>query len=268
MDVQAELEYSDPNGEVLTSSTRIPLWPANLVVGLKPDAWAASKDKIRFHAVALGLDGKPRANVLVKLDLLQRKNYSHRKRLIGGFYAYESYAEVKRLKDACSGKTDAKGLLICEFSSPVSGNVVVRGQVTDSSGNSVFAHQDVWVAGKDDWWFDVSNDDRMDVLPERKRYEPDETAVFQVRMPFREATALVTSGTRGRDRIVRDPLVRQGAGRARAAQGALRAECVRVGVRNPRPRRGRAADGAGRSRQAGLQAGHRRDRRSAGRRMN
>jgi len=192
LDIQAELEYSDPNGEVLTSSTRIPLWPAKLVIGLKPDAWAASKDKIKFHAVVLGLDGKPRANVTVKLDLLQRKNFSHRKRLIGGFYAYEGYTEVKRLKDACSGQTDAKGLLVCEFSSPESGNLIVRGRVTDDAGNTMFANRDVWVAGKDDWWFDVSNDDRMDVLPERKRYEPGETAVFQVRMPFREATALVT----------------------------------------------------------------------------
>ena len=38
----------------------------------------------------------------------------------------------------------------------------------------------------------MSNDDRMDVLPEKKRYEPGDQAVFQVRMPFRKATALVT----------------------------------------------------------------------------
>ena len=49
----------------------------------------------------------------------------------------------------------------------------------------------MWVSGKDDWWFEAEDHDRMDLLPERKRYEPGETAVFQVRMPFREATALV-----------------------------------------------------------------------------
>src|SRR5256885_2454204 len=31
----------------------------------------------------------------------------------------------------------------------------------------------------------------MDVLPEKRSYEPGETARFQVRMPFRYATALV-----------------------------------------------------------------------------
>ncbi len=39
--------------------------------------------------------------------------------------------------------------------------------------------------------------DRMDLLPEQKSYEAGETARFQVRMPFREATALVTVERQG-----------------------------------------------------------------------
>lgn len=190
--LQAELEYADANGEILTASTRIPVLSAAVVVGIKPDAWAVTKDKLRFQVLTLTPNGKPLAGATVKVGLLQRKNYSHRKRLVGGFYAYEHYSEVKNLKDACSGVSDAKGLLICETASPVSGNIIVQARATDAGGHDVYAHRDVWVAGKDEWWFDVTNDDRMDVLPERKRYEPGETASFQVRMPFREATALVT----------------------------------------------------------------------------
>jgi hypothetical protein len=190
--LQAEMEYADANGEILTASARVPLLPARVVVGLKPDAWAASKDKLKFHALVLDPEGKPRAGVPVTLDLLQRKTYSHRKRLVGGFYAYEHYREVKPLKPACRGVSDAKGLLVCEVASPVAGNVIVRARASDEAGNVTAAHRDVWVAGKDEWWFDVANDDRMDLLPERKRYEPGETATLQVRMPFREATALVT----------------------------------------------------------------------------
>ena len=44
----------------------------------------------------------------------------------------------------------------------------------------------------DEWWFEPANHDRIDLMPEKKRYEPGETAKFQVRMPFREATVLVT----------------------------------------------------------------------------
>jgi uncharacterized protein YfaS (alpha-2-macroglobulin family) len=191
-EIIAELEYADPNGEVLTTSTRIPLWPAALIVGLKPDAWALSQDKVKFQAVALDLAGKPVAGARLSVDLFERRTFSHRKRLLGGFYAYQSGSEVKRLQRVCEGPSDDKGLLFCEFASPVSGELLVEVRAADREGNVAAANSSVWVAGKGEWWFDVSNDDRMDVLPERKRYEPGETAVFQVRMPFRTATALVT----------------------------------------------------------------------------
>jgi len=191
-EIVAELEYADPNGEILTASSRIPWWPANLVVGLKPDAWALSKDKVKFQAVALDLTGKPVKGARLAIDAFERRTFSHRKRLIGGFYAYQSGSEVKRLRTVCEGETDAKGLLFCEFTSPVSGEILVEVRSRDAAGSLAVANASAWVAGSGDWWFDVSNDDRMDVLPERKRYEPGETAVLQVRMPFRNATALVT----------------------------------------------------------------------------
>ena len=41
-------------------------------------------------------------------------------------------------------------------------------------------------------WFDASSSDRIDLIPDKQRYEPGENALFQVRMPMREATALIT----------------------------------------------------------------------------
>ena len=191
-DLVAELEYRDPNGEVQTVVSRIPLWPSRVLVGIKPDSWAASKEAFKFHVLVLDLSGKPVRKAAVDVDLYQRKWYTHRKRLIGGFYSFDHVTETRRVGPACRGETDEKGLLICEIRSPVSGNVILVARARDDEGNEVAANRDVWIAGKDEWWFDVSDNDRIDLLPERKRYEPGEKAKFQVRMPFREATALVT----------------------------------------------------------------------------
>ena len=188
----AELEYSDPNGEILTSSSHFTVWPSRILLGLKPDAWAASKEHLKFHVLALDTDGKPLDNVPVVVELLHKQNYSHRKRLIGGFYAYENKTEIKLLGTVCQGNTDAKGYVHCETHSDTDGELILQAHATDSAGNISWVHTDIWVAGKDDWWFDTSNDDRMDVLPEKTRYEPGDTATFQVRMPFRAATALVS----------------------------------------------------------------------------
>ena len=191
-DIITEMEFRDPSGEVQTVSTRIPLWPSKILLGIKPDSWASSKESFKFSVAAVDLSGRPVSEQDLKVELFQRQYYSHRKRLVGGFYSYEHVTETKRVGPLCEGKTDAGGLLICEAQSPVSGNVILQARTEDSSGNVSEASRDVWIAGKGEWWFDVADNDRIDLLPEKKRYEPGDTAKFQVRMPFRTATALIT----------------------------------------------------------------------------
>jgi len=59
----AELEFRDPNGEVQTVSSKIPLWHARYLVGIKPDSWAMSKETFRFHTAVVDLAGKPMGGV-------------------------------------------------------------------------------------------------------------------------------------------------------------------------------------------------------------
>jgi uncharacterized protein YfaS (alpha-2-macroglobulin family) len=187
----AELSWQDANGETLTASTRLPLWPAAVAVGIKPGEWM-NRERIRFQLAVVGVDGKPVANAEAWADFFRRETRSHRRRLVGGFYAYESFSEVKRLEGACRGRTDARGLLACDVPAPAEGNIVLRATSSDAEGRTAIAQQEVYVAGKRDHWFDVSDNDRIDLLPARPRFEPGEEARFQLRSPFREATVLVT----------------------------------------------------------------------------
>jgi uncharacterized protein YfaS (alpha-2-macroglobulin family) len=191
-DLLAELSYEDANGETASVSTRIPLWPSNYLIGIQPDGWVMSKEALKFTVVVLDTQGRPVADAPVAVDFFQRMHYSHRRRLVGGFYAYENNSEVKALGGACEGKTDSKGLLICEVKAPASGNLILRAKTVDDKRRVAVANRETWVADGADWWFKASDNDRIDVLPEKKRYEPGENAIFQVRMPFRDATALVT----------------------------------------------------------------------------
>lgn len=193
----AELEYADANGELLTATGRVRLVPSELSIGIRRDGWVASSEQLRFRTVVLGLDGKPRAHQSVKVSFYQSTAYSYRKRLIGGFYAYESTRETKRLPIKCEGESNEQGLVMCDVAPGVSGEVLVRAETKDAQQRTAGATSSFWVAGKDDWWFSGTQGDRMDVLPEKKEYAAGETARFQVRMPFREATALVTVAREG-----------------------------------------------------------------------
>ena len=191
-EILTEMEFRDPNGEIQTVSSRIPLWHSNYLIGIKPDAWALSREAFKFHVAVVDLSGRPVSGAPVKVDLLERKTYTHRKRLVGGFYAYEHAVETKRIGALCEGKTDSRGLLTCGVQSPVNGNVILQAQSFDDAGNRTMAHRDVWVAGKGEWWFEVGDHDRIDLIPAKRRYEPGEKATFQIRMPFRSGTALVS----------------------------------------------------------------------------
>ncbi|MGC8140537.1 hypothetical protein ACP3W2_24010, partial [Salmonella enterica] len=79
----------------------------------------------------------------------------------------------------------------CDTELSEAGNVELIASAKDGNGNAAAARSSVWVTGRGEVWFDGENQDRIDILPEKKNYQPGETANFQVRMPFRYATALV-----------------------------------------------------------------------------
>ncbi len=192
MSLLAELEYQDANGEILTTVNRMPLWSSTVHLGLKTQSWSSNKDTVNFQVLAVDLNGKPIANQTVAVDLYSSVYYSYRKRLIGGFYAYENSQDVKKLKAKCGGKTDAQGLLYCDVAVEVGGEIVIVARTKDSKGHKSLVSGSAWVADSSDWWFSGSDGDRMDVLPEQREYNAGDTARFQVRMPFRDATALVS----------------------------------------------------------------------------
>ena len=189
--ITAEVTYNDPNGEVQTVTTTIPVWPSAVVLGVKTGSWASTGGKVKFTVLALDTSGKPLTGQSVEVRGRLSQTISTRKRMVGGFYAYDNRTELKDLGALCSGNSDDRGLLLCEAELGSAGQVELIASAKDAGGNPVQAASNVWVTKHGELWFSQDNDDRIDVLPEKKRYEPGDTARLQVRMPFREATALV-----------------------------------------------------------------------------
>jgi len=197
-DLLVELEYRDPAGETQTAARRLTLWPATRLVGLLPEGGEVFGETVKAQAAVIDLAGRPVVGVPVTVEVFERTLYSHRKRLVGGFYAYEHVQEIRRAGELCRGTTSVGGIVVCEGKAPAKGSLILQATAADPQGRPTVANVDVWVVDPEAaWWFDVREHDRMDVLPERRRWEPGETARFQVRMPFKEATALVTTEREG-----------------------------------------------------------------------
>jgi hypothetical protein len=191
-DMQVEMDYQDANGETLTASRRMPIFPAAVQLGMKTDGWLMKQDDLRLRLVALDTAGRPLKGQRIEVAVYSRQVLTARRRLIGGFYAYDNQMKTEKLDARCGATTDAQGLASCVLDPGVSGEVYAVATATDADGNTTRAVRSVWLAGDDDWWFGGDNGDRMDVVPEQTAYRAGETARFQVRMPFRSATALVT----------------------------------------------------------------------------
>ena len=186
-----EATYADPNGEVQTLRGTTAVWPAGVIAGIKTEGWVSAAQQVRFQALALDLTGKPQAGVPLEVKAVARTVTSSRKRLVGGFYSYDNKTSTKDLGTVCSGISDARGLLLCEAKLGEPGEVELVVSARDKDGNLATAASSVFVTRQGELWFGGDNHDRMDLLPEKKSYQPGETAKFQVRMPFRFATALV-----------------------------------------------------------------------------
>ncbi len=191
-ELQAELTFADPNGEVQTVSQRVNLWPAAVVAGVRARSWVAARGRVALQAVVLDTAGQPLAGRAIKVVGRASRTISSRQRLVGGFYGYDNRQEVKPLGTLCEGRTDARGRFDCDATVSATGELELIAQTSDDAGRNAQAATTVWIAGDGEWWFAQDNDDRIDLLPEKREWQPGETARLQVRMPFRQATALVT----------------------------------------------------------------------------
>lgn len=192
-ELYTEVSFPDPNGEIQTIRGTTTWWPSGVLLGFKNGTWAdTTAGKKRIQLLALNTQGKPKANQTIQVVGSRQVEYSHRRRVVGGFYAYENRSEYSDLGTLCSGKTDDKGLMWCEVSNLPTGRIHFMAQASDEKGLTARAHTDLMVgSGGGDDWYAVGSQDRMDVLPEKTLYKPGEVARIQVRTPFADGTALV-----------------------------------------------------------------------------
>jgi len=193
--MRVEATFADPNGEIQSIAQTMTLWPSAQAVGIRTQGWVDAGRRLDASVAVVDTAGRPLAGAKVAVQAVLRRTLTHRKRLVGGFYAYENVTQERVLGEACAGATDARSLLACRFEPKLAagdtGNLLLIARSADAQGRVASASTSVWLGGRGEHWFAADNHDRIDLLPERRRYAPGETAKFQLRMPFRYATAWV-----------------------------------------------------------------------------
>ena len=134
--IDAELTFNDPNGEVQTVTTQIDLWPSALVLGVKAASWASNRGRVKFSVARPRHRGQADQGPGVAVRGRVSQVISTRKRLVGGFYAYDNRTDVKDLGGLCCGTTDERGLLLCEAALDAAGQVELIAEAKDAQGRA------------------------------------------------------------------------------------------------------------------------------------
>ena len=196
-ELQVEAEVRDPNGESQTTTSTLRLWPASRVVGISAEADPRRRRRGTAEIAVLDTALAPVAGARVDVDLFTQRTYTTRQRVVGGFYAWQNVVETRRAGSFCHGRTGPDGRLRCRHSLPDGHDFLLQARTRDDAGRVATATSSIWLPGDDSDWSPQADDDRMDVVPERKSWEPGETARLRADVPFREASALVSVAREG-----------------------------------------------------------------------
>lgn len=188
-----EMEYPDPSGEVKTVGSQVSILPGEKIIGLATESWFSEPGKTKVKGIIVDPLGKVQKDHPYTLEAFQTNSFTHRKRLVGGFYSYDSKTEIAALGKVCEGRSDDSGHFECEPKGLPAGYINLQAKTTDEKGRVTYASVgvDIFEKGAESWWV-PSDSDRIDLLPEKKKYEPSEKAKIVVRTPYPLSTVLVT----------------------------------------------------------------------------
>lgn len=192
-----EAEYMDPNGMLQSQYIYGKVSPSDYLVGV-----LASKDQDTkkshdsFFAVT-DLAGRPVPGAEVEVELIDRKWISVRKKILGGFYSYDSHYENKSLGAFCEGRTNQAGILKCSRKWEKGGYFYLQASTKDKNGQTSKCYTSVYVRGENDYWAPVEAHDRADLVPNKKEYVVGDTALFDFKTPFQESWVLLTRERKG-----------------------------------------------------------------------
>ncbi|HEU0301109.1 MAG TPA: MG2 domain-containing protein [Longimicrobium sp.] len=190
--VTVQAEVMDANRQTVAGSASVLVHPADFYLGARPEGsgyfWTAGTP-VRVGVIAVRPDGRSVAGVAVQGAVVRREWHVVRRQRGG---AYDEVGEWVSDTVATCRLTTAAHPAACAFTPGAGGAYTVSFTATDGRGRTASTAFTRWTVGGD-WvpWNDEGKF-KMDVIPDRERYSPGDTATVLVASPFTDAEAWVT----------------------------------------------------------------------------
>ena len=189
-----EATVTDPSRQEQSGRQTLTLHPALFYVGLRPETayLDLTRDRqISIDVVTVDPAGASVGGKTVEVELVRQQWNSVREIGADGRLRWRSETVEEPLGTQIVETGEGR---MARITLPVEtgGQYIVRARATDLRGNAVRSEAFFWTAGGGYVAWERSDDDRVDLVLDRARYAPGETARVLVQSPFETATALVT----------------------------------------------------------------------------
>lgn len=182
--VSAEASVMDVNRQTLTGRTNMLVHPADLYVGIKSErTFVQQGEPLIVQSIVTDIDGKLVANRTIKM----------RAELMDWVYENDQWQQKAVSSESCSvqsGATDAG--VQCKFATKEGGQYRVTATVMDDRERFNESELTLWVAGGKQPPKRNVEQEEVTMIPDRKDYQPGQTAEILVQSPFYPAQGVLT----------------------------------------------------------------------------
>lgn len=185
-----EAEVTDVDRQVIANRSTTLVHPAQYYVALRAKQRLPKVgDNVEVEVTAVDPDGKP-VNQSVSVSIVRRDWNSVRERGMNGQWRWVNTTvdDPVAAKDVSTGATPQTA----SFTPKKSGYYVVTATGKDAVGNVATSEYGIYVVGAGYVGWGRRDDNHLELVADKKKYQPGDTARFLVKSPAEKLNALVT----------------------------------------------------------------------------
>jgi len=187
-----EATITDENNQEVSSRTEVIVHKGAFYIGLRPRSYVSrAGEPANVDILTLDSERGAAPNVSMTISVYEREWVSVKEQDPEGEYYWRCEPE-DTLVETLEASTDDEGKGSLAFTPAKSGNYRLVAETVDASGNSIRSATYVWVSGSDYIPWRMDTGDRIELVSDKKKYAPGETAQILVAAPFEESQGLVT----------------------------------------------------------------------------
>ncbi|MBX5480947.1 MAG: alpha-2-macroglobulin [Myxococcaceae bacterium] len=187
-----EAEVEDVNRQVVANRTQVTVHPASWYVGMRgPVGFKKAGEEVPIDLIVTDVKGKRLGGKNVHVEVVCRSWKSVRQKDAGGGYTTVSEPVEEKIA-TCDVASNEREPVQCRFTAKASGFFIARATVADEAQRKHTASIGVYVTGPGFVAWQRNDTERIDLVPDKAKYDTGETARILIKSPYESARALVS----------------------------------------------------------------------------